>query len=296
MSDQTTILALADQRLAALSSWIDEHNADRDAEARTWGRVAKLAEETGEVVAAYIGVTGQNPREGASGYPPLALVEELYDVAITALGAITHLHKNRQDLDVTTRLLERIAEVHERAGLPEIKAPKVDRPKATHRVTWDEHGLPTWHCDGDVLSGCHWYPDCECESWGSHHAHPYTPHERCWLLDWLENTWQDSHIGPDGDAVEHESDIPRRDGLIDWEYDEGVLWSYADESSPEGQVATFLAVADGVTALVHGDEELTDEDREALGVVLQAAAQEFARTSADSRLQALDDAEVADRA
>lgn len=48
------------------------------------------------------------------------------------------------------------------------------------------------------------------------------------------------------------------------------------EPSPEAQVATFLAVADGVTALVHGDEELTDEDREALGIVLQAAAQQYA--------------------
>lgn len=44
---------------------------------------------------------------------------------------------------------------------------------------------------------------------------------------------------------------------------------------PAAQVATFLAVADGVTALVHGDEELTDEDRQALGIVIEAAVQQY---------------------
>ena len=81
--------------LAALSRWIDEHppNAVRDREAALWGRVTKVAEEAGEVVAAMIALTGQNPRKPASG--SLADVEaELLDVAVSALAAVEHLRDN----------------------------------------------------------------------------------------------------------------------------------------------------------------------------------------------------------
>ena len=44
-----------DRRIKVLSDWLDDANAHRDPEARTWGRLAKLAEESGEVVEAYIG-------------------------------------------------------------------------------------------------------------------------------------------------------------------------------------------------------------------------------------------------
>ena len=50
--------------LVALSEWIDAGNAHRDPEAVTWGRLAKVAEEGGEVVAAYIGATGRIPARG----------------------------------------------------------------------------------------------------------------------------------------------------------------------------------------------------------------------------------------
>jgi hypothetical protein len=81
--------------LASLSRWIDEHpsNAVRDGEAATWGRIAKVAEEAGEVVAAMIALTGQNPCKPQAG--SLADVErELLDVAVTALAAVEHLHGN----------------------------------------------------------------------------------------------------------------------------------------------------------------------------------------------------------
>ena len=76
--------------LVALSEWIDAGNAHRDPEAVTWGRLAKVAEEGGEVVAAYIGATGQNPRKGQT-HVIHDVVDELMDVAITALGAVEHL-------------------------------------------------------------------------------------------------------------------------------------------------------------------------------------------------------------
>lgn len=103
--------------VAALSRWIDEHppNAARDREAALWGRVTKVAEESGEVVAALIALTGQNPRKPADG--SLADVEkELLDVALTALAAVEHLRGN--DGTAMAALDAHAAAVAERAGLP----------------------------------------------------------------------------------------------------------------------------------------------------------------------------------
>lgn len=79
-----------DRRLKVISDWLDDANAHRDPEARTWGRLAKVAEEAGEVIQAFIGVTGQNPRKGVQGGLE-DVADELLDVALTALAAYHHL-------------------------------------------------------------------------------------------------------------------------------------------------------------------------------------------------------------
>jgi hypothetical protein len=76
--------------LVALSQWIDDHNAGRDPEAITWGRLSKASEEVGELVGAYIGYTGQNPRKGIT-HSRTTVVDEALDVAVTVLGLIEHL-------------------------------------------------------------------------------------------------------------------------------------------------------------------------------------------------------------
>lgn len=76
--------------LAALSTWIDEGNSHRDPEAVTWGRLAKVSEECGEVISAFIGATGQNPRKGIT-HEMGEVRKELLDVALTALCAVEHL-------------------------------------------------------------------------------------------------------------------------------------------------------------------------------------------------------------
>lgn len=105
----------ADQ-LAALSRWIDEAsaNAQRDREAALWGRVAKVGEEHGEVIAALIGATGQNPRKGVT-HAMDDVVEELLDTALTALCAVEHMTENRGfAMEMLARKVDR---VHARAGL-----------------------------------------------------------------------------------------------------------------------------------------------------------------------------------
>lgn len=119
MTDATPAL------LAYLSRWLDESQGDRDAEAVLWGRVAKVSEEAGEAIAALIGATGQNPRLR----PPWGntyddVVEELLDVAITAMTAVEHMTGN--DAKRCPELVEgslglvheKVGAVAERAGAP----------------------------------------------------------------------------------------------------------------------------------------------------------------------------------
>lgn len=82
--------------LVLLSRWIDEYgpNKARDPEAQAWGRISKIMEEAGEAVSEYIAFTGQNPRKGHSGNMQ-AVIKELLDTAVTALGAVEHLTENK---------------------------------------------------------------------------------------------------------------------------------------------------------------------------------------------------------
>jgi hypothetical protein len=70
--------------------------------AQDWGRVSKVGEEFGEAVDALIAYTGQNPRKGVSGHE-IDLLNELADVAMTAILAIQHFTK---DVNRTKRIVE----------------------------------------------------------------------------------------------------------------------------------------------------------------------------------------------
>lgn len=104
----------AQDALTRLSQWIDEGNAHRDGEAVTWGRLSKLSEEVGEVIAAFIGATGQNPRKGVT-HTVVDVGDELLDLAITALAA--HEHLTLHTGDSLDRLVRKIYAVAKRAGV-----------------------------------------------------------------------------------------------------------------------------------------------------------------------------------
>lgn len=108
-----TLVDLVTQAQAAmtrLSQWIDDApaNAARNPEALTWSRLAKVAEECGEVIAAYIGFTGQNPRKGVT-HTGQDVESELLDVALTALLAYEHVTNHRGDcvVDLLLNVLEK---------------------------------------------------------------------------------------------------------------------------------------------------------------------------------------------
>ena len=104
------------EALIALSQWIDAGNSHRDPEAILWGRISKIGEEFGETVQALIGATGQNPRKGTT-HAFSDILDELLDVAVTALGAYEHVSSHAGEaLDA---LDAKIVSVARRAGVIE---------------------------------------------------------------------------------------------------------------------------------------------------------------------------------
>lgn len=89
----------------------------------------------------------------------------------------------------------------------------------------------TFECRGDRASKCHSYPDCYCESWGAEHEHPLAPHDDCWLVSWFDaGVDTTSYDGEDGSS-EYEWMLPERSGPIETEFDECVIWRWAEVPS-----------------------------------------------------------------
>lgn len=107
-----------------LSEWIDRNpdpiysDEHGPTITQTWARVAKMAEEVGEAVAALIGYTGQNPRKGRHGSID-DVAREVCDVALTAMCALAHLQTEYRELagDAPTRLAQHINKVHARMAI-----------------------------------------------------------------------------------------------------------------------------------------------------------------------------------
>lgn len=99
----------------AVSNWLDEFNgADR---AEIAARLLKVGEEFGEVVAAWIAATGQNPRKGPASGDFAAVGAELADVVMTSLVAIASLGLDVDQVmtDCTNKITARVNGQAERA-------------------------------------------------------------------------------------------------------------------------------------------------------------------------------------
>jgi NTP pyrophosphatase (non-canonical NTP hydrolase) len=110
-----TPLSATAASLRRLSAWIDgSYDPGMVKELVLRRRVGKLMEEVGEVGTALGGVTGENPRKGVT-HTESQLMDELLDVAITALGAWEHMDGNQgRSVHALSVALDRILN---RAGL-----------------------------------------------------------------------------------------------------------------------------------------------------------------------------------
>jgi hypothetical protein len=102
--------------VATLTAWLDAASPPDSHQVTL--RVLKLAEETGEAVAAYIGMTGANPRKGICA-TAADVHRELCDVAITALVALATLTggpaaaQDRLQHHLLTRAARLTARIHD---------------------------------------------------------------------------------------------------------------------------------------------------------------------------------------
>lgn len=95
-------------RVELLDAYLDDNVAQGYKDeplAQDWARVAKVMEEAGEAIAELmlIAYTGQNPRKPQRPEAREALLEELADVALTAIYGLQHFTK---DVRSTRRIVE----------------------------------------------------------------------------------------------------------------------------------------------------------------------------------------------
>jgi hypothetical protein len=104
----------AAMQITAISAWIDYSPGyvGLDPEAHNWRRIQKCAQEVGEAFEAYCGTLGENPRKGVT-HTTADVEAELFDVALSALGAVEHL--NRNDGETMRKFIEHIRSVCDRA-------------------------------------------------------------------------------------------------------------------------------------------------------------------------------------
>jgi len=97
------------RELAAVAAYFDKHNGTDDHEHTL--QILKIGEEFGEVVEAWIGVRGQNPRKGVT-HTLDDVATELCDTVVTAMVALQRLG---YDADAT--LAARLSFLMDRVGI-----------------------------------------------------------------------------------------------------------------------------------------------------------------------------------
>lgn len=108
-------LVLDGTLIAEIDEWLDANVSEEYVAqplAQDWARVTKTGEEAGEAVDALIAWTGQNPRKERRDEAYAELMDELADVALTAIYGMQHFTKDSTE---TARLVAaRLAHHHGR--------------------------------------------------------------------------------------------------------------------------------------------------------------------------------------
>jgi hypothetical protein len=142
--------------LASMSRWIDEHPANK---ARTplenllLRTSVKMHEEKGEVNAALIGMTGQNPRKRTT-HTMEDVEAELLDWAVVALGAVEHIHGN--DGSSMIRLADKVSKIVARMEAVQAeKAQGIADLKASAKIEPDPELAAAMHTElTEPIKGC----------------------------------------------------------------------------------------------------------------------------------------------
>lgn len=105
------------QSIQKITEWLDISNRGNDdlmPGEDDFARIAKMGEEAGEAISAYIGYIGQNPRKGRT-KTLREVLDEAADVVVTGLCAIQHFTENTNE---TREIVEeKIKFIMERAAI-----------------------------------------------------------------------------------------------------------------------------------------------------------------------------------
>jgi NTP pyrophosphatase (non-canonical NTP hydrolase) len=126
----------------AATGWLNATNGTGPAEQTM--RVLKVAEETGEVAAAWIGATGQNPRKGIT-HTTADVAAELADVAFTALVAIASIGHDPHTV-MTTVAAKVLGRIHRPCELCGAADTTTDACTTADGLVWLCNDMRT--CDG----------------------------------------------------------------------------------------------------------------------------------------------------
>lgn len=88
------------QDVEAIDRWLDEYSGvdyQKQSLAQDWARLAKVIEELGEAIQAFIGLTGQNPRKGVT-HTQGEVLDELADVVFTGVLCMQHFTKDTSEV------------------------------------------------------------------------------------------------------------------------------------------------------------------------------------------------------
>lgn len=103
------------QAVEFIDKWLDQNVSTAylsEPLAQDWARIAKIQEELGEAIQAFIGMTGQNPRKGFT-HTEKEVLDELADTLITTILAMQHMTKDTAL--VRTIIKVKLAKIERRA-------------------------------------------------------------------------------------------------------------------------------------------------------------------------------------
>jgi len=106
------------ESIERITEWLDSNNVDMNRNSDEAMRIMKIGEEFGEVVQAYIGMTGQNPSKGIT-HTVYDVANELADVVVTAMCAMQYLINKgvMPNWNVEFILMDKIRTIRERSEI-----------------------------------------------------------------------------------------------------------------------------------------------------------------------------------
>jgi NTP pyrophosphatase (non-canonical NTP hydrolase) len=140
------------QAVKAIDEWLDAYAGLRYQDqplGQDWARLAKVIEELGEAVQAFIGLTGQNPRKGVT-HTSSEVLDELADVVFTGILCMTHFTKNTDEVQrilraklakIKTRVPSLSGTHDDLSRAAQFRATGVWPPETGVRPPDSEHGL-----------------------------------------------------------------------------------------------------------------------------------------------------------